>query len=165
MRITLLSVGKTDDPLFEQIIASYRKKIGYFIPFEMTYVPDIKRRSLPEKEQAIREGEQLLKLLQPSDYVVLLDENGRQYTSADFADYLQKKMNMVSKRLVFIIGGPYGFSSGVYDAADEQISLSKMTFTHQMVRLLFTEQLYRAMTILKGKPYHHDGSNNPTGRG
>lgn len=157
MKVVLLSVGKTDHPLLSQIIEDYRKKVNHYIPFEMRMVPDPKnRRNLSEKEQKAEEAELLLKVLQPSDHVVLLDEKGKQYRSTEFARYLEKKSHSVSRQLVFLVGGPYGFAPEIYERATEMISLSKMTFTHQMVRLAFTEQLYRAMTIIHNEPYHHE---------
>ncbi len=156
MKVVLLSVGKTDHPLLSQIIEDYRKKVNHYIPFEMRMVPDPKnRRSLSEKEQKAEEAQLLLKVLHPSDHVVLLDEKGKQYRSTEFARYLEKKSHSVSRQLVFLVGGPYGFAPEIYERATEMISLSKMTFTHQMVRLVFTEQLYRAMTIIHHEPYHH----------
>lgn len=155
MKTILLSVGKTDDPLFSRIIEEYKKRINFYIPFDIEMIPDIKNaKNLSEKEQKKLEGEKILKWIQRSDHVVLLDENGKQYTSIDFAGFMEKK-SLSSKRLVFIIGGPYGFSQEVKEMANETISLSKMTFTHQMVRMVFTEQLYRAMTIIQNEPYHH----------
>lgn len=157
MKVVLLSVGKTDHPLLSQIIEDYRKKVNHYIPFEMRMVPDPKnRRNLSKKEQKAEEAELLLKVLQPSDHVVLLDEKGKQYRSTEFARYLEKKSHSVSRQLVFLVGGPYGFAPEIYERATEMISLSKMTFTHQMVRLVFTEQLYRAMTIIHNEPYHHE---------
>ncbi len=157
MKVVLLSVGKTDHPLLSQIIEDYRKKVNHYIPFEMRMVPDPKnRRSLSEKEQKAEEAQLLLKVLHPSDHVVLLDEKGKQYRSTEFARYLEKKSHLVSRQLVFLVGGPYGFAPEIYERATEMISLSKMTFTHQMVRLVFTEQLYRAMTIIHNEPYHHE---------
>ncbi|MDR2816422.1 MAG: 23S rRNA (pseudouridine(1915)-N(3))-methyltransferase RlmH [Proteiniphilum sp.] len=157
MKTILLSVGKTDDPLFSQIIEEYRKRVNYYIPFEMQVIPDIKNaKNLSGKEQKKQEGEKLLKWLQPSDHVVLLDEKGKQYTSLEFAGYMEKKSFSTAKRLVFVVGGPYGFSQEVRERANETAALSAMTFTHQMVRLIFAEQLYRAMTILHNEPYHHE---------
>lgn len=157
MKIILLSVGKTDDPLFSQIIEEYRKRVNYYIPFEMQIIPDIKNtKNLSGKEQKKQEGEKLLKWLQPSDNVVLLDEKGKQYSSMEFGSYMEKKSFSALKRLVFVVGGPYGFSDEMRERANEKVSLSRMTFTHQMVRLVFAEQLYRAMTILHNEPYHHE---------
>lgn len=157
MKAVLLSVGKTDDPLYTELIEVYRKRINFYLPFELEFIPDIKKgKGTSEKEQKTREGEQILSRLQPGDYVVLLDDKGRQYSSTEFARFMEVKSHSVPKRIVFVIGGPYGFSDEVYGKANEKLSLSKMTFTHQMVRLIFAEQLYRAMTILRGEPYHHE---------
>ena len=157
MKIILLSVGKTDNKQFAQLVYEYRKRVNYYIPFETQIVPDIKnRKTISEKEQKTLEGNLLLKSLMPTDYVVLLDDKGKQFSSVEFAGYLERKSHTVPKRLIFMIGGPYGFSQEIYDAANEKISLSKMTYTHQMVRLIFAEQLYRAMTILHNEPYHHE---------
>jgi 23S rRNA (pseudouridine1915-N3)-methyltransferase len=157
MKIILLSVGKTDNKQFAQLVDEYRKRVNFYIPFETQIVPDIKnRKTISEKEQKTLEGNLLLKSLLPTDYVVLLDDKGKQFSSVEFAGYLERKSHTVPKRLIFMIGGPYGFSQEIYDAANEKISLSKMTFTHQMVRLIFAEQLYRAMTILHNEPYHHE---------
>lgn len=157
MKIILLSVGKTDDMQFAQLIDAYRKRVNFYIPFNIQEVPDIKnRKNLSEKEQKTMEANFLLKVLLPADHIVLLDDKGKQHTSTEFARYLEKKSHVIPKRLVFVIGGPYGFSQEIYNIANEKISLSKMTFTHQMVRLIFTEQLYRAMTILHNEPYHHE---------
>lgn len=157
MKTILLSIGKTDDPLFSQIIEEYRKRINHYVSFEMQIIPDIKStKKFSEKEQKKQEGEKLLKWFQPSDYIVLLDDKGTQYSSMEFAGYMEKKSYSASKRLVFVIGGPYGFSGEVRERSNETISLSRMTFTHQMVRLVFAEQLYRAMTILHNEPYHHE---------
>jgi 23S rRNA (pseudouridine1915-N3)-methyltransferase len=156
MTIKLLGIGKTDDPALQDLSEVYVKRLQFYIRFEAEFLPDIKKtKHLDEKQQKQKEGEQILSKLSTSDFVVLLDENGKQYSSEGFSDFLQKKMNSGLKQLVFVIGGPYGFSEAVYDRADAKISLSKMTFSHQMVRLFFTEQLYRAFTILKNEPYHH----------
>ena len=157
MKAILLSVGKTDDDFYAQAIDIFRKRLGFYIPFDMEFVPDLKNtKKLSEKEQKNLEGEGILNRLQPGDYVVLLDDKGKQYSSVEFARFMEKKSHSVPKRLVFVVGGPYGFSDDVYSRANEKLSLSKMTFTHQMVRLVFVEQLYRAMTILNGEPYHHE---------
>ena len=156
MKLTLIAIGKTDDRLVSQLIDDYLKRINFYIPLEMRTIPDIKKgKKVSEKEQMIWEGESIRKCLHPSDYIVLLDDKGKQFSSVKFAKYIEKKMVAISKRMVFIIGGPYGFSEEIEKISNEKISLSKMTFTHQMVRLLFTEQLYRAMTILNNEPYHH----------
>lgn len=157
MKIVLLSVGKTDNKLFLEIIDEYKKRVNHYIPFEITYLQDLKnRKSVSEEEQKVQEGDKLLKMLDTTDYIVLLDDKGKNLSSTEFAGYIEKKMHSVPKRLVFLIGGPYGFSKNIYNIANERISLSKMTFTHQMVRMIFTEQLYRAMTILNNEPYHHE---------
>lgn len=157
MKIVLLSVGKVDDDFFAQAMEVYRKRINFYLPLDMENVADVKNtKKLSKKEQKIQEGNNILKSLQPTDYVVLLDDKGKQHSSTEFARFIEKKMHVVHKRLVFVIGGPYGFSDEIYARANEKLSLSKMTFTHQMVRLVFTEQLYRAMTILNNEPYHHE---------
>lgn len=157
MKAILMSVGKTDDPLFSQIIEVYKKRLKHYLHFDLEFIPDIKKvKNLSEKEHKILEGKSILKNIEPTDYVVLLDDKGKQMTSVDFSKYIEKKTHSVAKRIVFIIGGPFGFSDEVYKRASEKISLSKMTFTHQMVRLVFVEQLYRAMTILNNEPYHHE---------
>jgi len=157
MKIILLSVGKINDAAYCNLINAYAKKIAHYIPFEIEIVPDIKNtKNLSEKDQRIFEGNQILKTLQPNDYIVLLDKKGKQFSSPEFARFIEKKGLMGLKRLVFVVGGPYGFSEEVYGRANEKVSLSKMTFTHEMVRLVFIEQLYRAMTILNNEPYHHE---------
>ncbi len=157
MKISLIVIGKTDASYFVDAINEYKNRLVHYIPFEMEIIPDIKNvKNLREEQQKEKEGELILKMLQPGDYLVLLDEHGKSYTSMEFATYLERKMHVVSKRLVFVIGGPYGFSEAVYKAASEKISLSKMTFSHQMIRLIFVEQIYRAMTILNNEPYHHE---------
>ena len=157
MKIVLCVIGKTDAGYFADAISEYKGRLNHYIPFEMSVIPDIKNvKNLSKEQQKEKEGEQILKFLQPGDYLVLLDEKGKEFTSMQFADYIEKKMHTVPKRLVFMVGGPYGFSESVYAAAREKISLSKMTFSHQMIRLVFTEQLYRAMTILNNEPYHHE---------
>lgn len=157
MKITLLVIGKTDAGYFIDAVNEYQKRLEHYIPFEIQVIPDIKNtKSLTSEQQKEKEGELILKSLQAGDYIVLLDDKGREYTSIQFANYIEKKTHTVSKRLVFIIGGPYGFSQAVYDMTNEKLTLSRMTFSHQMVRLIFVEQLYRAMTILNNEPYHHE---------
>lgn len=157
MKITLLSVGKTDIKLFRDIVDEYVKRVNHYIPFENIYLPDLKNiNNFSEERQKILVGDKLIKILKPTDYIVLLDDKGKNFSSIEFASYIEKKIHSVPKRLVFLIGGPYGFSQNIYDIANDKISLSKMTFTHQMVRMIFTEQLYRAMTILNNEPYHHE---------
>jgi len=155
MKTVLLLVGKTDHRLSAELIDDYRSRIVHYMPFDIVTLPDIKNtRSLSPVQQKQAEGELILRQLEPSDCVVLLDERGRQYTSPDFARWMEKRQ-AAYRRLVLIIGGPYGFSEAVYSRAAEQISLSLMTFSHQMVRLFLVEQIYRACTILRGEPYHH----------
>ncbi len=157
MKIILTSVGKTDDRFLAQIIEEYRKRVNFYIPFEVKNVPDVKNtKNLSEKEQRVLEGNAILKTLQVGDHVVLLDDKRKQYSSTEFAQFIEKKMHSTAKRLVFVVGGPYGFSDEIYARANEKLSLSRMTFTHQMVRLVFVEQLYRAFTILRNEPYHHE---------
>ena len=157
MKTILLSIGKTDHSTLAQFIDEYRKRTNFYIPFDIEVIPDLKNtKHLSEKEQKTKEGAQILKALLPSDFVVLLDDKGKHFSSIEFANYIEKKTHSVPKRLVFVVGGAYGFSDEVYARANEKVSLSKMTFTHQMVRLVFVEQLYRAMTILNNEPYHHE---------
>lgn len=156
MKILLLLIGKTDASYLAEAIEEYKSRLTHYAPFELLVLPDIKNsRNMSETQQKEREGGLILKQLQPGDCLVLLDENGREFSSVQFASYLEKKMQAIPRRLVFAIGGPYGFSDEVYKAAQEKISLSRMTFSHQMVRLIFLEQLYRAFTILNNEPYHH----------
>ncbi|HHT28969.1 MULTISPECIES: 23S rRNA (pseudouridine(1915)-N(3))-methyltransferase RlmH [Petrimonas] len=157
MKVVLLSVGKTDEDFYVRAIEMFKKRLSHYIPFELDFVPDVKnRKNLSEKEQKQLEGEAILNRIQPGDHVVLLDDKGKQYSSMEFSAFIEKRSHSVPKRLVFVVGGPYGFADQVYDRANEKLSLSRMTFTHQMVRLVFVEQLYRAMTILNGEPYHHE---------
>lgn len=157
MKIVFIVVGKTVDSHLQALASDYAKRIGFYVPFEVQLVPDLKNtKHMSEAEQKEREGELILKQLQVSDYLVLLDERGREFRSVDFAQYIQERMLASCKRLCFLIGGPYGFSDAVYQRSNAKVSLSKMTFSHQMVRVIFLEQLYRAMTILKGEPYHHE---------
>ena len=157
MKTTLLVVGRTVEQHYITAINDYIQRTKRFITFDMEVIPELKNtKSLSMEQQKEKEGELILKALQPGDVVVLLDEHGKEFRSIEFAEWAEKKMHTVNKRLVFIIGGPYGFSKDVYAAAQEKISLSKMTFSHQMIRLIFVEQLYRAMNILAGGPYHHE---------
>ena len=156
MQIKLLTIGKTDDKRLQSLIDDYQKRLGHYIKFEFDVVPDLKKvKHLSEEQQKQKEGQLILNKVTSSDVLILLDENGKQQDSVVFANYLQKHMNSGIKQLVFVIGGPYGFSEEVYARANGKISLSKMTFSHQMVRLFFVEQLYRAFTILRNEPYHH----------
>lgn len=157
MKVELILVGKTTSKIFSEGIDLYSARINHYMPFTVTVIPELKNtKSLSESQQKAAEGELLLKRWQADDWVVLLDEDGKELRSVEFASWMERK-RQVLRRLVFVIGGPYGFSSAVEQRANEKLSLSKMTFSHQMVRLIFTEQLYRACTILKGEPYHHEG--------
>jgi 23S rRNA (pseudouridine1915-N3)-methyltransferase len=156
MNIKLLAIGKTDNKALQQLMDDYQKRLSFYIKFDLEVIPDIKNaKSLSEAQQKEKEGELILTKLTPTDQLILLDENGKTFSSVGFSDELQKKMNSGIKTLVFVIGGPYGFSEAVYSKAQGKISLSAMTFSHQMVRLFFIEQLYRAFTILRNEPYHH----------
>jgi 23S rRNA (pseudouridine1915-N3)-methyltransferase len=157
MKTVLIVVGKTDAAYLSEAIEEYRKRLSHYISFEITVVPDPKNtKNLTVEQQKEREGAAVKKHLRPGDCVVLLDDRGREYTSGRFASYIEKKMQSACKRLVFVVGGAYGFSHEMYEAAHEKLSLSSMTFSHQMIRLIFIEQLYRAMTILNREPYHHE---------
>ncbi|RUT73393.1 23S rRNA (pseudouridine(1915)-N(3))-methyltransferase RlmH [Ancylomarina longa] len=156
MKITLLVIGKTDKEFVKKGIEEYQKRLVHYIPFELKIIPDLKStKNLSEAQQKQKEGDLILGKIEASDCLILLDENGKEYSSAAFSNYLEKKMISGIKNLVFVIGGPYGFSEEVYKKAQGKVSLSKMTFSHQMIRMIFVEQLYRAMTIIKGEPYHH----------
>ncbi len=156
MKTILLLVGKTTNKHFTACIDDYVSRIGHYMPFELQIVPELKNtKNLSQSQQKEREGELILRQIQESDHVVLLDEHGREYRSIEFADWLQRR-SQTARRLLFVVGGPYGFSDEVYKRANERISMSKMTFSHQMIRLIFTEQIYRACTIIKGEPYHHE---------
>lgn len=156
MKIQLLVVGKTNQGFVQKGVDEFCSRLKHYIPFELEVIPDIKNtKNLSFDQQKEKEGELILKSIQPGDFVVLLDENGIEYTSLKFAEYIEKMTHAVPKRLVFVIGGAYGFSSQVYDIAREKVALSRMTFSHQLIRLIFVEQLYRTMTILKNEPYHH----------
>ena len=158
MNIKLLAIGKTDDKSLQTLIDDYTKRLSFYIKFDLEVIPDIKNvKNLSETQQKEKEGELIVSKLSPTDQLILLDENGSTFSSVGFSDYLQKKMNAGTKTLVFVIGGPYGFSEAIYKKAQGKISLSAMTFSHQMVRLLFVEQLYRAFTIIRNEPYHHEG--------
>ena len=156
MKILFVVIGKTDESYLETGIVKYIKRLEHYIPFEMKVIPDIKnRKTLTEDQQKKAEGDLILSQLNPGDDLILLDEKGKTFTSVMFSQWIEKQMNTGSKRMVFVVGGPYGFSKDVYDKAKFKISLSEMTFSHQMIRLIFVEQLYRAFTIIKGEPYHH----------
>lgn len=156
MTIKLIAIGKTDNKQLISLIADYQKRLGFYIKFSLEIIPDIKNsKNLSEDLQKQKEGELILKKLSNTDTLILLDENGKQFDSVGFSNYLQKHMNSGIKQLVFVIGGPYGFSDEIYNIAKGKISLSKMTLSHQMIRLFFIEQLYRGFTILRNEPYHH----------
>ncbi|MDR0572533.1 MAG: 23S rRNA (pseudouridine(1915)-N(3))-methyltransferase RlmH [Tannerella sp.] len=157
MKVVLLVVGKTDSGSWDRALDDYTGRLKHYIPFETEVIPDVKNvKNMTELQQKEQEGRLILKSLQGGDCCILLDERGKEYTSKQFASYIDKKMQAVPGRLVFVTGGPYGFSDDVYARASERLSLSKMTFSHQMIRPIFIEQLYRAMTILRGEPYHHE---------
>jgi 23S rRNA (pseudouridine1915-N3)-methyltransferase len=157
MKIKLLAIGKTDDKNLQTLIETYQNRLKYYINFELEIIPDIKNvKNLSESQQKEKEGDLILKKLIPTDVLILLDEKGKELRSINFSTYLQKKMNSGIKQIVFVIGGPYGFSDSIYKKSTDKISLSKMTFSHQMIRLFVVEQIYRAFTILKNEPYHHE---------
>ena len=156
MTIKLITIGKTDNKQLQQLIDDYQKRLGFYIKFIFEIIPDLKKtKNLTEVQQKQKEGELIITRLNASDVLILLDESGKQFDSVSFSNYLQKYMNSGIKQLVFAIGGPYGFSQEVYNKAQGKLSLSKMTFSHQMIRLFFIEQLYRSFTVLKNEPYHH----------
>lgn len=157
MKITLLTVGKTDIRWVREGLEIYISRLKHYIPFSLTEIPELKNASSLSKDQIkAREGELILKSIKPSDEVILLDEHGKEYTSMEWARNMEKRMSGSGRDMVFVIGGAYGFSDDVYSRCDGKVSLSKMTFSHQMVRTIFAEQLYRAFTIIKGEPYHHE---------
>ncbi len=158
MSIELIVIGKTDQKEIAALVEMYAKRVNFYCRFAITTLPDVRNtKSLTIKQQRTVEGDAILKQLTDGDYVVLLDERGMELRSVEFAAWLQKRLNSGTKRLVLVIGGPYGFSEEVYSRADARLSLSKMTFSHQIVRAIFAEQIYRAFTILKNEPYHHEG--------
>ena len=157
MKTTLLVVGRTVEQHYITAINDYIQRTKRFITFDMEVIPELKNtKNISMELQKEKEGELICKAFQSGDVIVLLDEHGKEMRSLEFAEWMKRKMNTVNKRLVFVIGGPYGFSQKVYDVAHEKISMSKMTFSHQMIRLIFVEQIYRAMTILNDGPYHHE---------
>ena len=157
MKTIFIVIGKTTDKRIEQLTDEYIGRIGHYMPFEMQVIPELRNaKNLSQEQQKEQEGELLKKSIQPGDYVVLLDEHGQERRSMDFAQWMQKRMASSPRRLVFVVGGSYGFAPQIHKMAQEEISLSQMTFSHQMIRLLFVEQIYRAMTILSGEPYHHE---------
>lgn len=156
MKIRLLLVGKTTDARLVSLIDDYQNRLKHYVPFSFEVLPELRNaKSLSEEQQKTAEGEMILKAVSAAEEMVLLDEHGKEFRSVEFSDYLQKKMS-AGRDIVFVVGGPYGFSEAVYQRANGKISLSKMTFSHQMVRLFFVEQIYRAMTILRHEPYHHE---------
>lgn len=157
MKIRLLCIGKTDDRYIQEGVEKYLKRLKHYVSFQIVELPDIKNvKNLSENQQKDREGDLLLKNIHTQDFVVLLDERGKEFRSIEFSAYLEHKMVSSTAQLVFIIGGPYGFSAAVQQRANYTISLSKMTFSHQMIRLFLVEQLYRAYSIMRGEPYHHE---------
>lgn len=157
MNIKLIAIGKTDNKNLQALIEEYTKRLGFYIKFDLDVIPDIKNvKNLSESEQKVKEGQLILSKVTPTDQLILLDENGKEFNSVGFSDFLQKKMNSGIKTLVFVIGGPYGFSEEVYQKAQGKVALSQMTFSHQMVRLFVIEQIYRGFTILNNEPYHHN---------
>lgn len=157
MNIKLLAIGKTDDKNLQALLDEYIKRLTFYVKFDLEVIPDVKNaKNMSVDQQKEKEGDLLLAKIGSGDWVLLLDEKGKKYTSLQFADFLQKRMNSGIKNLIFVIGGPYGFSPEVYARANGKISLSDMTFSHQMVRLFFVEQLYRGYTILRNEPYHHE---------
>ncbi len=156
MNIKLIAIGKTDNKNLQALIDEYTKRLGFYIKFDLDIIPDIKNvKNLSESEQKVKEGQLILSKLTSTDQLILLDENGKEFNSVGFSDFLQKKMNSGIKTLVFVIGGPYGFSDEVYQKSQGKVALSQMTFSHQMVRLFVIEQIYRGFTILNNEPYHH----------
>ena len=156
MNIRLIAIGKTDNKNLQSLIDEYTKRLSFYVKFDLEVIPDIKNvKNLSEAQQKEKEGELILAKINSTDHLILLDENGKTFNSIGFSDYLQKKMNTGNKTLVFVIGGPYGFSENVYQKAHGKVSLSEMTFSHQMVRLFIIEQIYRGFTILRNEPYHH----------
>ncbi|KGE13294.1 23S rRNA (pseudouridine(1915)-N(3))-methyltransferase RlmH [Sphingobacterium deserti] len=157
MKISLLCIGKTDDSYIQQAIDTYLKRLTHYITFTISVIPDVKNaKNLTQEQQKTKEGELILKQISNADFVMLLDEKGKEFRSVEFSRFFEKKMVDSVNHLIFVIGGPYGFSTEVYSRANQQLSLSKMTFSHQMVRLFFVEQVYRAFTIMRGEPYHHE---------
>ena len=157
MKLHVIFTGRTVGKIYQEAIADYSRRLGHYLPFSLEEIPDLKNaRSLSEAEQKEREADAVLASLKSGDILILLDERGKEYTSRGFASFMEQKMHSGGRRLVFLIGGPYGFSPRIYEQAQGMVSLSQMTFSHQMVRLFLIEQLYRACTILKGEPYHHD---------
>lgn len=157
MKLLLLVIGKTTDRHVQALIDDYSSRVGHYVPFSLETVPELRNtRALSSEQQKTQEAELIRKQLQPGDHLVLLDEHGTERRSVDFASWLGKRMAAGARRIVFVVGGPYGFDASIHQLANEEISLSQMTFSHQLIRVLFVEQLYRACTILRGEPYHHE---------
>lgn len=157
MKINIVCVGNMHDKNLAPLVDMYMKRINFYMPAQLTIIPDIAAsKTMPKAQQCIKEGELILAKTTPADFIVLLDERGKEMTSNEFAQFIQKKASTLSRNLIFVIGGPFGFSQAVYDRADYKMALSKMTFTHEMARVLATEQIYRALSILNGSSYHHD---------
>ena len=157
MKLLLLVIGKTTDRHVQALIDDYSSRVGHYVPFSLETVPELRNtRALSSEQQKTQEAELIRKQLQPGDHLVLLDEHGSERRSVDFASWLGKRMAAGARRIVFVVGGPYGFDASIHQLANEEISLSQMTFSHQLIRVLFVEQLYRACTILRGEPYHHE---------
>ena len=157
MKITLVQIGKTGEKFISDGVDDYSGRIRKYAPFEIITIPDLKNtRNMPVTEQKLKEGEKICRLLNSEDYIVLLDEKGKEFSTIEFSEQLGRIFMLARKKLVFVIGGPFGFSAEVYNRADLRLSLSRMTFSHQLVRLLFAEQLYRVLTLMKGDPYHHE---------
>ncbi|VBB46746.1 Ribosomal RNA large subunit methyltransferase H [uncultured Paludibacter sp.] len=157
MKIKLLMIGKTTDANLHKLIENYQKRLSHYLSFEITVIPDIKNaKNLTLDQQKEKEAELLLSKIETQEEVILLDERGKQFSSVQFSNFISDKMLYSGKNVTFVIGGAYGFSEKVYSRANSLLSISAMTFSHQMIRLLFVEQLYRAMTIIKGEPYHHE---------
>ncbi|MEO1261592.1 MAG: 23S rRNA (pseudouridine(1915)-N(3))-methyltransferase RlmH [Bacteroidota bacterium] len=157
MKVQLWFIGKTSFPYLEQGMQLYQKRLERYLSFDSILIPDVKKgNKLPADQLKIKEGEAVLKKVISSDYLVLLDEQGKEYSSVQFSKFMENKLQLGNRRLIFLIGGAYGFSENIYQRADHKITLSKMTFSHQMIRLFFLEQLFRAMSILRGEPYHNE---------
>ncbi len=157
MKVALLQTGKTSEKYIAEGVEIYSERIRKYSPFEIFTIPDLRNtRNMPASEQKLREGERMLQFFRNGDYIAILDEKGKEYTTIEFSSFLEKALMMPKKRIVFVIGGPWGISESITNRADEKLSLSKMTFSHQLVRLLFMEQLYRVFTIIRGDPYHHE---------
>jgi len=157
MKIALLQTGKTTDRNISELVDLYSKRIKKYVSFEVITIPELKNtKNMPVQEQQVKEAARIIQSVSEDDYIILLDEKGKEYRTIEFSSFLEKSFLLPKKRIIFIIGGPWGFAEAVYAKADQKISLSKMTFSHQMVRLLFLEQLYRVFTIIKGEPYHHE---------